>query len=194
MTVSDPKEDLHRYLQRSREAILWKLEGLSEYDVRRPLVPTGTNLLGLIKHLTMVEYEYFGDTFGRPSTDKPQWSEDDPLADMFAAADESREQITEGYRKAWAHANATIEALPIDAIGHVPHWPDPHGEVNLHRILVHMLAETDRHAGQADIVREMIDGITGLREDSGNPPPDGTTWEEHWQRVESVAKETSSST
>ncbi|MGH3158897.1 MAG: DUF664 domain-containing protein [Streptosporangiaceae bacterium] len=67
MTRSDPKSDLHRYLQRAREALLWKLDGLSGYDIRRPLVPTGTNLLGLVKHLTATEFVYFGTTFGRPS-------------------------------------------------------------------------------------------------------------------------------
>jgi hypothetical protein len=66
MTVTDAKTDLQRYLQDAREALLWKLDGLSEYDIRRPLVPTGTNLLGLIKHQAGVELGYFGDTFGGP--------------------------------------------------------------------------------------------------------------------------------
>ena len=68
-----PKQTLHRYLQIVRDAMLWKLEGLSEYDVRRPLTPTGTNLLGLVKHLASVEVGYFGDTFGRPSDRKLPW-------------------------------------------------------------------------------------------------------------------------
>jgi hypothetical protein len=66
MTDTDAKADLQRYLQVAREALLWKLEGLSEYDVRGPLTPTGTNLLGLVKHLAYVEMGYFGVTFGRP--------------------------------------------------------------------------------------------------------------------------------
>ncbi len=65
MTVTDEKTDLRRYLQDAREALLWKLDGLSEYDIRRPMVPTGTNLLGLIKHQAGVELGYFGDTLGR---------------------------------------------------------------------------------------------------------------------------------
>jgi uncharacterized protein DUF664 len=76
MTGSDPKADLRRYLQESREALLWKLDGLSEYDIRRPLVPTGTNLLGLIKHQAGAEMAYFGDTFGRPCT---SWSASPPI-------------------------------------------------------------------------------------------------------------------
>ena len=60
------KAKLHEYLQTGRDALLWKLDGLSEYDVRRPVVPTGTNLLGLVKHVASVEAGYFGATFGRP--------------------------------------------------------------------------------------------------------------------------------
>ena len=60
------KADLRRYLQEGREAMVWKLGGLSEYDVRRPWTPTGTNLLGLVKHLAGVEAEYFGVVFNRP--------------------------------------------------------------------------------------------------------------------------------
>jgi hypothetical protein len=107
MAGSDPKADLHRYLQIAREAVLWKLDGLSEYDVRRPMVPTGTNLLGLVKHLASVEQGYFGDTFGRPSGEALPWLEEDaePNADMWATADESRQQIVDLYRRTWAHSD-----------------------------------------------------------------------------------------
>jgi Protein of unknown function (DUF664) len=71
MSEPDPKADLRRYLQQERDALLWKLEGLSEYDIRRPMVPTGTNLLGLVKHVAFVEFGYFGDTLGRPPEDQP---------------------------------------------------------------------------------------------------------------------------
>src|SRR5213083_2107463 len=108
MTVSDPKSDLHRYLQTGREALLWKLDGLSEYDVRRPLVPTGTNLLGLVKHVAWVEAGYFGEIFGRPFTDPMiVWSDDDePNTDMWARPDETTEQIVDLYRRVWAHSDA----------------------------------------------------------------------------------------
>ena len=79
MTEPDFKSDLRRYLQDGRDAMLWKLDGLSEYDIRRPLVPTGTNLLGLVKHLAGFELGYFGDTFGRPWDGPPPWDESDPL-------------------------------------------------------------------------------------------------------------------
>ena len=178
MGLSEPKADLHRYLRIARGALVWKLAGLSEYDIRRPMTPTGTNLLGLIKHLASVELGYFGDTFGRPFDEPLPWFEPgaEPNADMWATADESREQIVGLYQRAWAHADATIDALPLDATGRVPWWPDERNEVTLHRILVHMIAETNRHAGHADIVRELIDGAAGLREGNDNMAPGDQAW------------------
>src|SRR3984893_9561880 len=113
MAESAPKADLQRYLQAGREALLWKLTGLSEYDVRRPMTPTGTNLLGLIKHVASVELGYFGASFGRPFPEPIQWYEEgaEPNADMWATAEETREQIVAFYHRAWAHADATIESL-----------------------------------------------------------------------------------
>ena len=191
MAGSDPKADLHRYLQAGREALLWKLEGLSEYDVRRPMVPTGTNLLGLVKHVASVEAGYLGDSFGRPIGESFPWFEEgaEPNADMWAAADESREQIVGLYHRVWAHSDATIEALPLDAIGSVPWWPEDRRQSTLHRILIHMIAETDRHAGHADIVRELIDGAAGLREGNDNMAPgDQAWWESYRRRLEDVAQ------
>src|SRR5690242_6088808 len=192
MPVTDPKDDLRRYLQRGREALLWKLDGLSEYDVRRPLVPTGTNLLGLVKHVASVEFGYFGDCYGRPYEERLPWLEDDaePNADMWAAPGETREQITGLYRRAWAHSDATIGALALDASGHVRWWPASRSEVTLHKILVHMIAETDRHAGQAAIVRKLIDGAAGLREGNDNMAAgDQSWWEAYRSRVERAARE-----
>ena len=192
MSGSDPKADLRRYLQAAREALLWKVDGLSEYDIRRPMTPTGTNLLGLVKHVASVELGYFGETFGRRFDEPLPWLDDgaEPNADMWATADESREQIIGLYHRAWAHSDATIDALALDAIGHVPWWPDDRSEVTLHRILVHMIAETDRHAGHADIVRELIDGATGLRDGNDNMATDDPAWwETYRRRLERVAQE-----
>ena len=188
----DPKADLRRYLQIARDALLWKLEGLSEYDVRRPMVRTGTNLLGLVKHVASVEVGYFGETFGRPFGEPLPWFEEDaePNADMWATADESREQIVALYHRVWAHSDATINALELDAVGQVPWWPEDRRTVTLHQMLVHMIAETDRHAGHADIVRELIDGGAGLRADNDNmAPADAAWWEEYRTRLERVARE-----
>jgi uncharacterized damage-inducible protein DinB len=192
MPGPDPKADLCRYLQAARDALLWKLDGLSEYDSRRPLTPTGTNLLGLIKHLAAVELGYFGATFGRPSAEPQPWFGDDaePNADMWATAAESREHVVGLYHRAWAQSDATIVALPLDALGRVPHWPDDRSEVTLHRILVHVIAETHRHAGHADIVRELIDGAAGLRKDNDNlAAGDQAWWESQRRRLERVAQE-----
>jgi hypothetical protein len=190
MLDSDAKADLHRYLQDAREALLWKLEGLSEYDVRRPLVPTGTNLLGLLKHVTGVELAYFGDVFGQPGPDQLPWDESDPMTDMFAAPEESRESITSMYRRAWAHSDATIDALPLDTVGTVPWWPPDGNQLTLHHALVRITTETARHAGHADIVRELIDGAAGWTPAKPNlPDADQPWWQTHHDRVETAARQ-----
>lgn len=192
MIESKPKADLLRYLQVAREALLWKLDGLSEYDVRRPLTPTGTNLLGLVKHVASVEVGYFGDAFERPFDESLPWYADDaePNADMWAAADESREQIVGLYHRAWKHSDATIATMTLDTIGHVPWWPEERSEVTLHQVLVHVISETHRHAGHADIVRELVDGAVGLRQGTdGMASGDQVWWENHRLRLERVAEE-----
>ncbi|WP_338895201.1 DinB family protein [Streptomyces sp. TG1A-60] len=157
------KDTLHGRLRRDRKALLWKLDGLSEYDARRPLTATGTNLLGLVKHVASVEARYFGEVFDRPSPEPlPRWQDHDG-SDLWATADETRDQIIESYRRTWEHSDATINELPLDAPGHVPWWPEPYLNTNLFAILVHVLGETNRHAGHADILREDVDGRTGMR-------------------------------
>lgn len=192
MTESDPKAELLRYLQRGRDALLWKLDGLSEYDVRRPMTPTATNLLGIVKHVASVEAGYLGATFGRPFPDPLPWFEEgaEPNADMWATADESRGSIVELYRRVWAHSDATVATQPLDAVGRVLWWPQERREVTLHRILVHMIAETERHAGHADIVRELIDGAAGLRPEATNlPSGNGQWWADYHARVEQAAQQ-----
>jgi uncharacterized damage-inducible protein DinB len=192
MATPDAKADLHRYLKTGRDALVWKLEGLSEYDARRPLVPTATNLLGLVKHLTGVEAGYFGETFGRPfAEDLPGFEEGaEPNADMWATADEARDGIVSRYRRACAHSDETIARLDLDATGRVPWWPADHQDVTLHTVLIHMIAETHRHAGQADVVRELIDGAVGLRAGNSNlPAEDGEWWAAYRGRVEQAARD-----
>ncbi|MFC8350801.1 DinB family protein [Streptomyces sp. NPDC057280] len=195
MIEPNPKADLLRYLQEARDALVWKLDGLSEYDIRRPLTPTGTNLLGLVKHVASVELGYFGDTFGRPFFDgePPSWwytEESELNSDMWATADESREEIVGLYRQAWEHSNSTIAALPLDAVGHVPWWPEERREVTLNHIVVRVISDTQRHAGHADIVRELIDGSVGYLQGKDNlPPGDQAWWEDYRSRLERVARE-----
>jgi hypothetical protein len=191
MTEYDPKAELKRYLQSGRDALLWKLDGLSEYDIRRPMTPTGTNLLGLVKHVASMDAGYFGETFGRPFEESLPWLDDgaESNADMWATADESRDWIVDFYHRVWANSDATIDSLALDAPGRVPWWGD-RGDVTLHRILVHMIAETDRHAGHADIVRELVDGAAGLRLDNDNlAPGDAAWWTSYRDRLERVARQ-----
>ncbi|MBG0854283.1 DinB family protein [Streptomyces spinoverrucosus] len=192
MTATDAKADLHFYLQGARDALLWKLEGLSEYDIRRPMTPTGTNLLGLVKHTASVELGYLGDTFGRPSGEPLPWVDEgaEMNADMWATADESREFVVELYRRAWAHSDATIDALALDTVGRVAWWPDGKNEVTLHHAVVRVIADTQRHAGHADILRELIDGAVGMREDNpAMPSGDSAWWEDYRGRLERAARE-----
>ncbi|MFD0380736.1 DinB family protein [Streptomyces sp. NPDC127112] len=181
------KANLHGRLRRDRRALLWKLEGLSEYDARRPLTATGTNLLGLVKHVASVEARYFGEVFDRPSPEPlPRWQDSDG-SDLWAAEDETRDQIIEFYRRTWEHSDATIDELPLDAPGHVPWWPEPSPNTNLFAVLVHVLGETNRHAGHADILREGLDGRTGMR-----PEHEQQTDEEaraaHYAKIERAAR------
>ncbi|MYS24228.1 Protein of unknown function [Streptomyces sp. DvalAA-14] len=190
MTEADAKADLRLYVQDARDALVWKLEGLSEYDIRRPMTPTGTNLLGLVKHMTGAEAAYFGETFGRPVQAPPLWitGAAEPNSDLWATADETRAQIVDDYRRVCAHSDVTIATLPLDTVGRVP-W-GPRSELSLRRILVHMIAETQRHAGHADIVRELVDGATGQRAGSGNVAPgDPAWWERYRNRLEQAARQ-----
>ena len=183
------KEYLHNDLRWIREALVWKLGGLSEYDIRRPLTSTGTNLLGLVKHSATWEARYFGEVFGRPFPEPlPRW--DDKAAsgtDLWVTKDETREQIIGFYRRAWEHADATIGTFAIDAPGHVPWWPRP--DVKLFNILVHILTETNRHAGHADILREQLDGAVGTDAQSTALPEYGAAYRKsHCAKIEQAAR------
>ncbi|WHX18939.1 DinB family protein [Streptomyces malaysiensis subsp. malaysiensis] len=157
------KGNLHGRLRRDRKALLWKLDGLSEYDARRPLTATGTNLLGLVKHVATVEARYFGEVFDRPSPEPLCRWQDSDGSDQWATEDETRDQIIGFYRRTWEHSDATINELPLDAPGHVPWWSEPSPNTNLFAVMLHVLTETIRHTGHADILREGLDGRTGLR-------------------------------
>ncbi|MFC7488394.1 DinB family protein [Knoellia sp. CPCC 206453] len=192
--TEDHKAVLHRYLTRAREAVLWKLEGLSEHDLRRPLTATGTNLLGVVKHLAGVEAGYFGDCFGRPVADMPGWYPEmmaDTLednGDMWATAQESRDSIIDLFHRVVVHADALIDDLDLDHVGRVPWWGKDGMDVTLQWLLVHMIAETNRHGGQMDIVRELIDGAAGMRPDAMNLPEGGPGyWENYRNRLQDTA-------
>jgi uncharacterized damage-inducible protein DinB len=168
--VSDLKEELHHSLQATRRALLSRLEGLGEYDLRRPMTPTGTNLLGLIKHLADLEYIYLGASFGRPLHPWGSY----PDAELWARPEESSESILSLYQRACAHADLTITQLGLDAPGSVAHWDADDRQTTLGAILITMVWETAQHAGHADIIRELIDGTAG-------PDHDQILTEAGWQ-------------
>jgi hypothetical protein len=183
------KTYLHDDLRGIREGMLSKLDGLSDYDIRRPLTTTGTNLLGLVKHLSIWEARYLGEVFDRPFPEPlPRW--DDKSArgtDLWATEHETRTDIIDRYRRVWAHTDATIDALPIDAPGHVPWWPQP--DVRLFNILVYVLTEANRHAGHADILREQLDGTVGLDGAvTTRNAKDAAFWEDRRATIERAAR------
>ncbi len=184
------KDTLHTYLHWAHDALLWKLDGLDEYDLRRPLVATGTNLLGLVKHTAATNVGYFGLVFDRPFDEPLDWLFDDDAEDnldMFATEDESSADILAFDDRCWRHVDATIAALDLDSPGRVPWWPGERGQVTLHTIMVHCIAEVNRHCGHADIVREMIDGSAGFRPENPNLPP-GDWQADHHARLEAIAR------
>jgi hypothetical protein len=138
----------------------------------------GTNLLGLVKHMAGVEAGYLGETFGRPFPEPLPWMAEgaEDNADMWATADESSAGIVELYRRVWAHSEVTLQTIPLDGTGRVLWWPADRSTVTLHRILIHLISETHRHAGHADIVRELIDGAAGLRLGNDNLPQASSDW------------------
>jgi uncharacterized damage-inducible protein DinB len=175
--MTDPKTALHRYLQAARDALVWKLEGLSERDARVPRTPTGTSLVGLVKHCLNVEAGYFGRTFGRefatPEELVPMDAyDDDPQVDWYATEHETTGGLIELYRRVWGFADRTIEALPLDAPGRVPWWPAGRQPVTLQRVIVHVTCDVARHAGQADILRELHDNAVGCQPANTNIPDD----------------------
>jgi hypothetical protein len=197
MAEADEKRVLHQYLRNSRLTLLWKLDGLSDYDIRRPMTPTGTNLLGLVKHCASVEWVYFSEVVDRPfpGRDDLDWTSGDGElnSEMYATETESRDQVTDYYRRVGAHADATIEELPLDAQGHVAWWPPEHSRPTLHTLLVHVNSELARHAGHADIIRESIDGGVGLRKEVSNLPStvSADDWKEYFDKLERIARSAS---
>jgi uncharacterized damage-inducible protein DinB len=150
------KESLKVSLDRHRDAVLWKLEGLGDDDLRRPMVPSGTSLLGLVKHLAAVEYGWFCDTFGRDTEPLP-FDEDDPDADLRVRPEETTGEVLAFYGRARAAADQAIAELDVEDTGTA--W---FGEaVTMRWALIHMIEETARHAGHVDILRELIDGMAG---------------------------------
>ena len=162
----DLKDALKRYLAEQRESLIFKTKALGERDLRLPRTPTGTSLIGMIKHCLNVEYGYFGPTFGRTIDDPTglvpfEVYDEDPQADWYATETETSAGLIDLYKRVQAFCDVTIDELPLDAVGRVPWWGER--EVTLGQIMVHVIQELARHAGQADILRELTDGSAGMR-------------------------------
>lgn len=189
----DEKAELNRYLRQARSQLRAKLDGLSEVQVRWPLTRTGTNLLGLVKHSAAVEVGYVTGVFGRPEPELPWFADDAEVnADMWATARETREEVLALADLAEREAEATIADLTLGAVGRVPWWgADGHGlDVTLRRIMVHLTVEYARHAGHADILRELLDG--GAGNGDGNLPEQAEEeWATYRERLERAALEAS---
>jgi hypothetical protein len=185
--MADLKEELRLKLQAGRAALLSRLEDLGEYDLRRPMTPTGTNLLGLVKHLAGIEYGNFGQALGRPAPETMSWVEDGSIwegADMWATADESSEYIVSLYRRACAHADRAIAELDLESPASVAHWPPDRRDTTLGFLLIRMVAETAQHAGHADIIRELIDGKADALDDEAI---DEASWRDYVARIQAAA-------
>jgi len=189
--LNDPKTALHEYLRETRTALIWKLDGLTEREARLPRTVTGNNLLGLLKHCLNVEAGYFGPTFGRefptPQELVPMSVyEQDPQADWYAREDETKAGLIDLYRRVGLFADQTIEQLPLDAPGEVPWWRPGRQGVTLQRIIVHVISDLARHAGQADIMREQYDRAIGLQPDDANLP-EGQDWPAYVRKLTELA-------
>ena len=183
----DPVELQLRYLQRARNNLLSKLEGLGEHDLRRPMTPTGTSLLGLVKHVATVELGYLGDCAGRPSGIALSWDTEEGYAvgaDMYATAEESSDELVDLYRRSWAHGDETVRTLGLDAPVTVPWWAEEHRHTTLGWLVAHMIEETAQHAGHADILRELVDGAAGRDHDEVG---DAGWWSALVARVQAAA-------
>lgn len=123
--MEELKKHLMTYLDNAREAVLWKAEGLSDSDVSRPMVGSGTNILGVIQHLATVEYGYFVECLGHTVTDERHltlMADEEASADMWVPAEIPRTEIIDFYRRAIETANKNIAALDTDVPATVPWW------------------------------------------------------------------------
>jgi uncharacterized damage-inducible protein DinB len=157
--TGDEKESLQISLDRHRDAVLWKIDGLDDEQLRRVMTPTGTSLLGLVKHLAGSEYQWFCEAFGRPAEPIPFYDPDEDPAAMRIAPQETTASITGYYARARAAADRAIGELAMEDTG-TAWWGDA---VSMRWVLIHMIEDTARHAGHMDILRELIDGQTGDR-------------------------------
>lgn len=158
--AADERAMLVAFLDFQRESMVSKLAGLTEEQARWTPTPIGNSLISLVQHLAWVESWWFRVCFAGDA-EAYRWPEDDPDADFKVADDATIGDVVALYRSEWALANDIVRAAPsLDAPAAYTKRED--GVPTLRWILNHMIEETARHAGHADITRELIDGATGL--------------------------------
>jgi uncharacterized damage-inducible protein DinB len=150
---------LESWLDYHRTTLLMKCEGLSpEQLAHRAVPPSGLSLLGLVRHMTELELQWFQRVFGRTDVALLYCTEDSPEGDFEGAhADTAHESIERFKQECDQSRRVIATADSLDELGQVPKW----GEVSLRWILVHVLEEYARHNGHADLLRECIDGSVG---------------------------------
>ena len=153
--LGDETGTLAGFLDFHRATLLWKIEGLDDEQLRRPMVPSGTSLLGLVKHLAYVERWWFQQVWAGQKVTYP-FTDEDPDADWRVEPSETTGEILALYRGECARSREIAAASSLDEVA-----PHPRGERSRRWILVHMVEETARHNGHADILREQLDGVTG---------------------------------
>ncbi|MFG1777106.1 DinB family protein [Micromonospora sp. NPDC049048] len=155
--TGDERAVLESFLDFHRGVLLRKLRGLSDADAARRLVPSATTVAGLVKHLTLVERNWFPCLLAPGPDDVYLSTEEDGLASFTLTEDDTVERLAAAYEQACARSREVAARFDLDHV-----VPQPQlGEVSLRWILVHMIEETARHAGHADILRELTDGATG---------------------------------
>jgi uncharacterized damage-inducible protein DinB len=156
--LGDETETLAGFLDYHRATLLWKLEGLDDEQLRRAMVPSGTSLLGLVKHLAYVERSWFQGVWAGQEVSFP-WTREDPDADWRIEPDETTGDVLALYDGECDRSReiVAVAASLDEAVVH-PRWKE---EVSRRWILAHMLEETARHVGHADILREQLDGAVG---------------------------------
>jgi len=150
---------LSAFLDRYRETILWKLDGLTEAQASAHLVPSATTLLGIIKHLAYVERWWFQMNFAGDPVSFP-WPEDEPDQDIDfrTSATDTVQSISALYQQEIARSREIVAGAALEDLGKDLGKVQPR---SLRWIMVHMIEETARHAGHADILRELTDGAIG---------------------------------
>ena len=153
---STEKDLLSAFLNFQRDTLLWKVSGLTEEQLRAPRTPSGMSLLGLVKHLAYVERNWFQSRFLGQDVYIP-WRSGDPGGDFRIEPDETVESVIVFY----ASEVETSRRITAETNSLETRARDAHRPVSLRWILIHMIEETARHVGHADIMRELTDGQTG---------------------------------